>query len=232
MNAGERAARERVEAVYEAVDRLTPDDLRLTPLAVRDMEARDGLLADLERLADRNGRGELLDEARDWLRDAVAARTLARYQPEAGVWGVPAGGVVEDQVSVFLALEDMVSVAVVGDLLDPADAASLSDPGRMVVGLTPLPIPGEEPEPPANAWEPSASDWAAASGGPTAVDPDEPLGGGRALQRTFFGVLGVSGVVGALGVGFANDQPVLGVLGAVAIGLLAWTFATWRSSGH
>ncbi len=230
MNQGVRAARERVEAVYAAVDRLTPDDLRLTPLAARDMAARDALLAEVESLADRNGRGDLLDEARGWLRDAIGARTLSRYHPEAGVWGISSGGLVEDQVSLLLALEDTVSVAVVEDLLLPNDAAILSDPGRQVIGMAPLAVSGTAEEPVAHAWEPSAAEWSAASHGDSAVDPDQPLAGGRTLRRTFFFALGAAAVVSALIFGFGSGQPVLGILGAIAAAAVAWTFATYRSA--
>ncbi len=230
MNQGERAARERVEVVYAAVDRLTPDDLRLTPMPVRDPEARDRLVAHLEEAAVRAGRADLLGEARGWLRDAIGARTLARQAPESGVWGVSAGGQVADRVEVFLALEDAVSVAATEDLLDSEEAAALADPGRQLLGLEPLPAPGGDPSPVKLAWEPSASDWAAASDeGPAAVDSDEPMAGSRTMQRTFFGVVGGFAVVVALGIGFSNNQPLLGILGAGATAALAWTFATWRS---
>ncbi|HYO44254.1 MAG TPA: hypothetical protein VES19_13745, partial [Candidatus Limnocylindrales bacterium] len=212
MNQGERAARERVEAVYLAVDRLTPDDLRLTPMQTRDAETRALLVARVESVAADAGRGILLGEARSWLREAIGARTLARYQPEAGVWGVPSGGVVQDRVEVLLALEDAVSVAVTQDLLDPDEAALLADPGRRLLGLEPLPVPGVAAEPPPNAWEPSATDWAAAAGeGPAAVDPDEPMAGSRTVQRAVFGTLGAFAVAFALLYGITTDQLVLGI---------------------
>ncbi len=230
MNAGERAARERVEAVYAAVDRLTPDDLRLTTMPVRDKAVREGLVAGLERAAVRAGRGELLGEARAWLRQAIGARTLARYRPEAGVWGVSAGGLVQDRVEVLLALEDTVSVAATEDLLDPREAAALADPGRGLLGLAPLTTHGSEPEPPpAGTWEPSAADWAAAvDDGPAAVDVDEPMSGGRAIQRMFFWVAGGFGAVTLLALGAITAQPVVGILGACAAITLAWAFATYR----
>jgi hypothetical protein len=226
----DRDARERVETVYAAVDRLTPDDLRLTVLPVRDTEARERLVAHLEDAAVEADLGTLLGEARAWLRDAIGARTLARFQAEAGAFGVSAGGAVEDRVAVLLALEDTVSVAVAQDLLDPAEAAALADPGRRLLGLEPLAAPGAVPEPPAGSWEPSPADWAAASEGPAVVDHTEPVSGGRAIQRATFGTLGAFGVAGALLYGIASDQLLLGILAGAAIAAIAFTFATWRST--
>lgn len=231
MTDGERTARERVEAVYAAVDRLTPEDLRLTVMPVRDTDERERIVAHLEDAAVEADRGMLLGEARAWLRDAISARTLARVQFEAGVFGVSAGGAVEDRVAVFLALEDTVSVAATQDLLDPGEAAVLADPGRRILGLDPLPVPGATPEPPPpNAWEPTAADGSAAVDGPAAVDHTEPVSGGRAVQRATFGTLGAFGVVGALLYGVASDQLLLGILAAAAIAAIAFTFATWRST--
>ena len=232
MSDGERTARERVEALYEATDRLTPEDLRMTPMPVRDAEVRERLVAHLEDAAARADRGQLLGEARSWLREAIGARTLARYHPEAGVWGIPAGGLVSDRVEVFLALEDAVSVAATEDLLDPAEAAELADPGRQLLRLDPLLIPGVAPAPAAPSWEPSPADWAAAGDhGPAAVDPDEaPVGGSTVMRRVFFGTLGAFAAVAALFAGLVGGQPVLGILGAIAAVAVAWTFATYRSA--
>lgn len=234
MNQGERAARERVEAVYTAVDRLTPDDLAWSSFPARDLEARAALLADLERDVGRVGRRALLDEARGWLRDAIAQRVTSRASyAESGAIGLARMARPGDIANIALALEDAVSVAVAEDLLRPADAAALGDPGRRLLRMEPLPASPMEPVPPAGAWEPSATDWAAATDdGPSAVDRDEPMGGSRTMQRTFFGLVGGFAVVAALGIGFGNEQPLLGILGAGAAAALAWTFATWRSSSR
>jgi len=229
--AGERAARERVEAIYAAADALSPEDLRLTVMPVRERETRARLIAHLEAAAVDADRGMLLADARSWLREALGARTLSRSRPEAGVWGVSAGGAPGDLVEVLLALEDTVSVAATEDLLDPVEAATLADPGRQLLGLEPLPIPGGAPSRPANAWEPSPDDWAAAvDEGPAAVDPAEPMAGSRVVQRAVFGVLGAFAAAAALLYGVVSDQLLLGVLGAGAAAALAWTFATWRST--
>jgi len=45
-------------------------------------------------------------------------------------------------------------------------------------------------------------------------------------------VIGVLGVVGAIGVGVVDGEPLFGLLVAGAIAALCWTFATYRSSGR
>lgn len=227
MNAGEHAARERVEAVYAAVDRLTPEDLSNLVLADRDLEQRTVRLADLERVADRAGRAPLLDEARTWLNEALAQRVLARAW--AGAFGMSLVGRAEDIAEVRLALEDAVSVAVVEDLLDPASAGSLADPGRRILGLEPIAAPPPDATPAEAPWEPSASDWAdAAASGAEAVDHEEPMAGGRDLQAWFFGVAGGFGVLATLAFGAVLDQLPLAVLASLAIAAVAWTLATYH----
>jgi hypothetical protein len=245
MQAGERTARLRVDAVYAAVDRITPDDLRLTPLAARDPATRGRLIAELEATAARHGRGPLLAEARDWLREALSGRVLARYHLETGIWATNTSGRVEDQVAVFLALDDVVAVAVAEDLVDTDAAAWLAGPGRQLLGLAPLGAPGipaasvtpaapvspgkpDGPRTAPPAWEPSAEDWAAANAGPAAVDPEERMAGPHRLRVAAFAAVAVVGVPAAVGWGLSNDGPLLGVLGAAAVIALCWTFATYR----
>jgi hypothetical protein len=229
MNPAEREARARVEEVYAAVDRLTPEDLAHTPLPPRDLEERAALLAELERVVARWGRGALLDEARDTLRQALAARAMSRYRAESGAVGVVTGGRPEDVAQLVLALEDAVAVAVAEDLLDPRDAAALADPGRRIVRLEPLAASSLEPDPPASGWAPRSEDWEASEdGGSASVDHDEPMAGNRAIQARFFELVGAAGALLVLGAGLAADQPGLGVLGALAIAGLAWTFAHYR----
>jgi hypothetical protein len=232
MNQGERAARERVEAVYAAVDRLTPEDLQVMTVDWRDPDQRQAKLDELEELVDRYGRGDLLDEARGWLHEALHARAVARTYVEGGLGRYPAMGRPEEQVKVILALEDAVSVAVAEDLLRPAEAAELADPGRRLLGMERLEGSPEPPDDAAPGWEPSASDWAAAAAGPSAVDPDEPMTGVRPMRVAFFTVAAVIGVPTALLFGWANDSLPMGVLGAGAVIALCWTFATYRSAGR
>lgn len=229
---GEHGARTRVEAVYAAADRLTPDDLQLLPVPPRDLEEREVLLADLERVTDARGRGALLDEARGWLRDALLTRVVSRYRPESGVAAQPAGGSAEDQARIFMALEDAVSVAVAVDLLEPEAAAILGNPGRRILGLEPLPGPGEagavRPPVAGAPWAPSARDWSEADRGAAVIDADAPLPGVRAFRVLPFGLLAILGVVTALAWGFSQDEPSLGALAALAVVVVAWTFATFR----
>jgi hypothetical protein len=217
-----------VEAVYAAVDRLTPDDVLNTPVPSRDLEERTVLLADLERTADRWGRGTLLDEGRDATRRALSTRMVSRFRAESGAVGIVTGGRADDFAQLVLAIEDAIAVAATEDLLDAGDAATLADPGRRILGLEPLAASDIGPVPGASGWEPSAEDWAAADGGRAAVDREEPMSGGRTLQATFFAIGGAFFAVCALAAGVANDQPLLGAAGAGAVALLAFTFATYR----
>jgi hypothetical protein len=229
VNAGERAARERIEDVFTAVDRLSPEALSWPSVPDRDLVERTVLLAELEREADRSGRGALLDEAREQLRDTVRRRIVARHYPEAGVAGVSFLGRPEDAAGVALALEDAVSVAVAEDLLHPDDAAALADPGRRLLRMEPLPGSSLGPVPAAPSWEPSPADWTAATGdGPAAVDAEEPMRGSRRIQAIFFGLVGGFGVLMALAVGLSYDEWLLAIAAAAAIAVLAWTFATYR----
>jgi hypothetical protein len=230
VNQGERAARERVEAVYAAVDRLAPSDLSFSMVQRRDLEERTILLADLEREVDRFGRGALLDEARSWLRDAITERMSSRaFRAETGVSGIASVGRPEDIAQGALALEDVVSVAVAEDLLDPEDAAALAEPGRRLLRLLPLEGTSPDPIPVAGGWEPSAADWAAAAGdGVEAVDHEEPMAGSRDLQAWVFAVLGGIGVLAAITLGATTGEWLLAVLAAVTVAGLAWTFATYH----
>jgi hypothetical protein len=230
VNAGERAARERVETVYAAVDRLGPQELSFTVMPPPDLEERTVLLADLEREADRFGRGALLDEARAWLRDALRQRIGSRaFHAETGVAGLASIGRPEDIASVALALEDAVSVAVTEDLLDPADAAALADPGRRLLGLPPLEGASVAPEPEPGPWEPTPADWAAADDdGEEAVDHEEPMSGSRGMQARVFGAIGVAGVLLAVVAGVATGEWGLAALAAIAVAGIAGTFATYR----
>jgi hypothetical protein len=218
VNQGERAARERVDAVYAAVDRLTPEDLSYTVLPRRDLEERTILLADLEREVDRFGRGALLDEARARLRDALLARVGSRaFHAESGVVGITSIGRADDIAAVALAVEDAVSVAL------------LADAGRRLLGLAPLEGSSTDPVPEAGGWEPTPADWAAAAGdGVEVVDHEEPMAGSRDVQAWLFAALGGFGVLVAIAAGITTGEWLLAVLGAVAVVGLAWTLATYH----
>lgn len=230
VDTGEALARRRVEAVYAAVDRMTPEQLSWSTLPARDLEERTVLLAALEHAADRHGRGTLVDQARARLRDALGQRLLARSSSaEAGAIAISRIGRVEDIASVQLAIEDAVSVAVTEDLLLPAYAAALADPGRRLLGLAPLAGSSLAPVPPALGWEPSPADWAAAEGdGPAAVDPEAPVLSTSRMRAATFGTIGAIGVFVAVAYGLAQGDWLLAVLAAIAVVALAWTFATYR----
>ena len=135
---------------------------------------------------------------------------------------------VEDRVEVVAAIDDAASVAVAEDLLEPDVAAALAGPGRALLGLEPLPggdrAARADPDP---AWEPSPDEWREAEA-TTGLDPGEPLPGVRGMRLIFFGAIATIGIATALGAGIANDQMPLGLLAAVAVGAVCWTFATFR----
>lgn len=223
---GERAARDRVEDVFAAADRLSPDDLYLTVVPRRDRERRNLLLAELEQTAERAGRRVLLDEALERVRDGLVARAIDPLFPRAAVIGIRPSGRPEDLAEVMAAIEDAVAVAVVEDRLAPDTADVLAVDGRRLLGLPALggsPEPAEpETEP---RWAPSAQDWAAAAHGETSVTPGTPMPGIRGMWLTFLVVAGVVAAVASLAWGVLQDQLLLGVLGAIAVIAVAWTLA-------
>ena len=68
---GEHAARARVETIFAAVDRLSAVDIYELAAPSIDRDDRDVRMAELERLADGAGRGDLLDDACEALTNAV-----------------------------------------------------------------------------------------------------------------------------------------------------------------
>ncbi len=142
---GEGAVRARVEAVFDAADRLSPPELWLPDVPRRDEGERRDLVADLEELASRYGRRPLLDEARGRVRDELMERAVSRSVSSSGAMGQQVGGRAEDLTRLLAAIEDAVAVAVVEDVLDPAAAATLANPGRILLGLMPLPGRPQEP---------------------------------------------------------------------------------------
>lgn len=232
----DRAARERVEEVFAAIDRLSPDQLWGVVIGARDMDERKRSLAILESAVAARRRDDLLDDARAQVRDALHGRVGAAHP--VGTYGITTSSAsrVEDRVGVSLAIDDAVSVAVAEDLLELDMAARLADPGRALLGLDPL--PGLEPSPDgaettgraaAPGWEPSPEDWREA-----ALDEAEPqtppaaLSGTHLMRVALFSVVAVVGATTAAVVGTVNDTPVVGVLAAVAIVLVCWTLATFQ----
>jgi hypothetical protein len=123
---------------------------------------------------------------------------------------------------------------VMQDRLDPADARSLARPGlglldaRARVLDDPAWADLADPSDDGRAEPPGApleEDWAAADAGSTVEGYVPP--GTRTMRRGFFGVVGVVGVVAALGYGFVAQELPASLLWAGAVAALCWTFATW-----
>ena len=196
----DRAARERVDEVFAAVDRLSPDQLWGVVIGARDMDERERSLATLEAAVATRRRDELLDDTRATIRDALLGRVAAAHP--VGTYGITitSGSRVDDRVAISLAIEDAVSVAVAEDLLDPDIAAKLADPGRALLGLDPL--PGLEPSAGAaaagdratTAWEPSAEDWREA-----ALDEADPQTPPAALSGTHLSRMALFGAIALFG---------------------------------
>jgi hypothetical protein len=135
--AGERAARRRLEDLFRAFDRLTPDELARTSCRLAPDEVRGPLLDAVDEAAIRTGRVALMDEVRDSVVEAVLARYSAgSFHPTfAGLnWGL-SQGTVEDRVAISEALADAASVAVVEDALDPEIAAALTREAAAIMDL-------------------------------------------------------------------------------------------------
>ena len=177
---GEREAVERIEAVYAAVDELSLADLGWATMEQLDPADRDERLLALEELADGLGRGDLLDDARDELRDTVLSRLSSHHGLVylAGDLG-SASSSAEGRAAIVAALMDLVAVAVVEDRLDPSDASTLARPGRQLLGTAsrsddasddhgPL-LPPPSPADLALTGAPSDADWAEAEHGSTAI---------------------------------------------------------------
>ena len=224
---GEIAARTRVEALFARIDELGPD-LQLLPVPGFDLEAREIALEELEALADRRGRGALLDEARQRVRDGLSAR-MATRQP-----GYPLGhvliatGTVEDQVARTMAIDDTVSVAVVEDLLDRETIGFLSAPGRRMLGLAPLDPPGVPDE---NAEENADAPAAEAMTADDQADADEDdadeaeIEAASAKRQQRVALFFLIGLIVLL-IAWSNgiELPMIALI-LLATALIAWLFA-------
>ncbi len=240
---GEHAARRRVEAVFEAIDRLSGADLAGIAITRPDDDRHDALLAGLEARAAERGRMPLVEEARAAVRNGVVVRIASEWP--AGTYGFRSriNARPGDTVALLQALEDTVSVAVMEDALDQGIADELAEPGRRLLGFEPLVDsrhaargerhPAARPSPPPSArtraWEPSDDDWAVAGMGDRGVDHRTSPPGTRGMRIAFFGVVGVVGAIAGVGWGFASEQLLLGILVAAAVVAVCWTFATWRA---
>jgi hypothetical protein len=206
IDAGERAARKRLEELFDAFDRLTPDELARIGYRRPSDEERDPLLDALDDAAMRTGRVALMNEARETTRAAVMARySEGSYHPTfVGLnWGL-SQGTVEDRVAISEALADAAAVAVVADVLDPEVAAALTRDAAAITNLA--------------AGEASEGSLARAF-----RDPDDPdLRAGLSPVRTrrvAFVTLVVTAVVASFG-----------ILGAAAVAVVAGVRAMIRSA--
>ncbi len=135
---GEVQARERLEALFEGFDRLTPDELAHMGMRRDHGEARRSLLRVCAEAAEKHGRTELFGEARMQARDAVMNRYSAGSLHPTFIglnWGL-SQGTVEDRVSVVQALEDAAAAAVVADLVDRDVVDALSVDAEHLVDLS------------------------------------------------------------------------------------------------
>ena len=131
------AARERLDRLFTAFDRLTPDELGRIGYRPASDDEREELLASVDEAAIRTGRVGLVDEAR-----AVARESVLRRYSEGSLhptwlalnWGL-SQGTVEDRVAIVETLSDAAAAAVVEDVLDPEVAAALALDAEDVLGL-------------------------------------------------------------------------------------------------
>ncbi len=201
----EAAARARVEGLFAAFDRLTPDELARIGLRRGDEADREALLSAVGSAAAATDRERLIVEARDGAREAVLRRYAeGTLHPTwlALNWGL-SQGTVEDRVAIVEALADAAAAAVVADVLDPEVAAALSLDAEQVVGLA----------------AGSASDGALARALQQPLDPE--LGRSPARRRAFLLLPLAAVVLGALGAGTAPGLLAFGLVlliaGAIAV---------------
>ncbi len=249
-NPGERAAYARVQALFDRLDRFAPVDTALIPGSGLEPEAHDELLAEVERLAERLGRGELLENARGHCREALITREVAQFRGRMG--GMSPTRDPQLEAAAISAVSDAVAVAVVEDKLSLADADALGGPVRSLLGIDAVPavsvpathFPVHHASHAARraTWErdhggetgvtargaevlgvPSERDWAEAEHGATAVDLGEPPVGRRAATSATLTVLSVGLAIKAAVGGFVGGQPILGTAGAVAVVAVGWS---------
>jgi hypothetical protein len=221
---GERAALERVEEIAERIDQVPLESMPLPRTRMLTSQQRGDLLAELDSAAERAGRLELLEDARNRVRQAI----LARFGVKVYLYsGTPRRA--DDVSSIASAIVDAVAVAVMEDRLSPATAVALSEPGRAFLGLAPvapsgqLPpeMPHDEPVP-----EPTPEDWAAATAGDAKPGDDEPIAVGLRV-----GLATIAAVIlgpAAVFAGVAAGQTGMGILGGLAVVALCWLAATYH----
>ncbi len=211
-----RQARARVEALFEQLNTLTPDELGRIGLR-RPAEERRSLLAAVDEAASRTGRRDLVAEARREASDIVMRRYAdGTFRPTwiALNWGL-SGGTVEDRVAVVEAVADAASVAAVDDVLDPEVADALAADARHVLGLA----------------GGSASDGALVRGLRQAGDPD--LRRSTTWQQILLVIVATVVVLTLLGgLAIGSIQSMLGVAIAltIAVVFVYWLLARSNST--
>jgi hypothetical protein len=134
---GAAAARLRLETLFAAIDRLTPDELARIGYQAPPEDERDDRLDAIDEAARRTGRVGLVDAARDAAREAVMHRYAAgTFHPTfVGLnWGISQGPVA-DRVAIAEALADAAAAVVVEDALDPEIASSFAADAAAITGL-------------------------------------------------------------------------------------------------
>jgi hypothetical protein len=201
--AADKAALERVERLFAAFDRLTPDELGRIGFRAGDEDQHERLLDAVDEAAVRTGRTALVDQVRLLAHETVLRRYATGTLHPTWIalnWGV-SQGTIEDRVAIVEALTDAAAAAVVEDALDPEIAAALTLDAQHVLGLA----------------AGSVSDGSLAR---VIQRPDDPeLGPSKTAQwaRIALVVLVVSGTLVGLGIGLGLPEV---VAGAIIVGLV------------
>ncbi len=210
------AAEERVRALFERVDRLTPDELGRIGLVGHDPVERRRLLDEVDAIARRTGRLALLDDVVTTAREALLARIgSGTFNPTWVTlnWGL-SSGTTESRVAIIEAVEDAAAAAVIEDVADPDLIEALSlDAARVTAMATGAASDGALARavagPPSGEYRASPVRWiaivfAAGSVGWIAAGiAGSILGEGAALVAFAIAAL----VVGGLAVRFSRRAP-------------------------
>jgi hypothetical protein len=130
------AAQARLEMLFRALDRLTPDELARIGYRPALDDEREALLAEVDAAAERTGRTALVDRARELAAMAVMRRfgEGALHPTWLGLnWGLSSGSV-DDRVAIAEILADAAAAVVVEDALDPGVAEALRLDGADILG--------------------------------------------------------------------------------------------------
>jgi hypothetical protein len=137
MDADERAARDRLATLFQAINRLSPDELAGIGFRPAPPEERQPLLDAVAAAAEASGREALVEEARVDARRAVIGRYAAGMLHPTFIalnWGL-SQGTVEDRIAIAETLADAAAAAVVEDVLDPEVAAALALDAEAITGM-------------------------------------------------------------------------------------------------